>query len=388
MNNIVNLIKQIRVVLLNRLFSLLPVKNNKIIFISYYGSLYGCNPKYISEFLISEQCNIQFDIVWVLNDSTKKLEHGERIVKNGSWKYFYELATAKFVITNFRLTDSYNKKKEQFYIQTWHSSLRLKNIENDAIDKLPVSYVKMAQNDSTKIDLLLSGCKASTEIFRRAFWYNGEILEAGTPRNDIFKFGDTQLKNKIRDKLNLKAGVKVFLYAPTFRDNTDLSVFKLNYDVLLETLRDKFPGDWVILERYHPHMIGKIPEQGKHPLVFGVTEYDDIQELLFLADFLVTDYSALMFDYLYSQKPCVLYVPDYVEYVSTNRKLYFDINELPFPTSLNQGELLKEIMNFDNETYIKDVANFNDKIGTFETGNASHVVSNYIFEKLDISNDK
>ena len=35
----------------------------------------------------------------------------------------------------------------------------------------------MLKKIQKKIDLLLSGCAFSTEIFKRAFWYNGEILK-------------------------------------------------------------------------------------------------------------------------------------------------------------------------------------------------------------------
>ena len=56
-------------------------------------------------------------------------------------------------------------------------------IEGDA-PSLPADYIKSAKEDSKKIDLLLSGCAFSTEVFRRAFWYDGEIMEGGTPRCD------------------------------------------------------------------------------------------------------------------------------------------------------------------------------------------------------------
>lgn len=43
----------------------------------------------------------------------------------------------------------------------------------------------MAKVDFKKLDLFMSGCKFSTNIFKRAFLYYGEIFEYETPRNDI-----------------------------------------------------------------------------------------------------------------------------------------------------------------------------------------------------------
>lgn len=157
-------------------------------------------------------------MVWAFS-SLKSKENipGVRKVKITSLRYIYELCTSKIIITNFRTTDTFIKRKNQYYIQTWHSSLRLKQIEKDAEDTLPKDYVKMAIDDSKKLDLLLSGCKYSTDIFKRAFWYDGEIFEHGTPRNDIFFQKNSDLNNKIKEKLNINKDKKIILYAPTFR---------------------------------------------------------------------------------------------------------------------------------------------------------------------------
>ena len=115
------------------IFNCFPIKKNKIFFFSYYGSQYGCNPKYITEHILNNYPRDRYDLVWAFND-LKSREHlkGIRKVKTMSLKYFYELCTSKVIITNFRTTDTFVKRKDQYYIQTWHSSLRLKQIEKDA----------------------------------------------------------------------------------------------------------------------------------------------------------------------------------------------------------------------------------------------------------------
>ncbi|MFD4058841.1 CDP-glycerol glycerophosphotransferase family protein, partial [Streptomyces californicus] len=149
------------------LFKLLPVKKNKIFFTSYYGNQYGCNPKYISEYIVKNYPEQTFDIVWAFNNLNDKTHiTGIRKVRTQSIKYFYELCTAKVFITNYRTTEQYVKRKNQYYIQSWHSSLRLKKIEKDAEESLPTDYVEMAQKDSQKCDLLMSGCQFSTKTFK------------------------------------------------------------------------------------------------------------------------------------------------------------------------------------------------------------------------------
>src|SRR5690625_1978508 len=172
-----------------------------------------------------------------------------------SLRYFYDLCTAKVIITNFRTTDLFVKRKEQYYIQTWHSSLRVKQIEKDAENVLPEPYIQMAKKDSLKCDLLLSGCRFSTEIFESSSWYKGDMCERGTPRNDILLQNNNQVKKEVFKKLNIPHDTKILLYAPTFRKDNNLHVYELEYRNLVKALKDKFGGKWVVLVKLHPHLI-------------------------------------------------------------------------------------------------------------------------------------
>src|SRR5699024_3524691 len=121
------------------------------------------------------------------------------------------------------------KRKGQYYVQTWHSSLRLKQIEQDAENNLPPQYLNMAKKDSNKCDLLLSGCQFSTAIFKRAFWYDREIFEKGTPRNDVLFKNDNKKREEVMQRLKISPHSKVLLYAPTFRENNQVDIYNLNF---------------------------------------------------------------------------------------------------------------------------------------------------------------
>jgi CDP-glycerol glycerophosphotransferase len=364
------------------IFHCIPIKRNKILFFSYYGGQYGCNPKYISEYLLRSFPEGQFDLVWAFDDLSNQQElTGVKKVKTMSLKYFYELCTSKVIITNYRTINLFRKRKGQFYIQTWHSSLRLKQIEKDVEAALTPEYIRMAQEDSQKINLLLSGCKFSTDIFKRAFWYNGEILECGTPRNDLFFQNNSQLRKNILKKLNIPEDKKVVLYAPTFRNNNDIEVYNLDFINILEVLTKRFGGEWVFLVRLHPHWLSQSKKiEGKFSGVIDVTKYDDIQELLSISDCIISDYSSLIFDFSITKRPCFLYVPDLNQYVNQERELYFEIAELPFITSESNNELIEKIADFNQLEYNNELASFFNKIGSFEDGNACESVAERIKE--------
>ena len=131
--------------MLLQFFCLLPVKNNKIVFDNFGGRGYGCDPKYIAEELLMSKRDL--DLVWLTQDVHTALPNGIRPVWYGGVRAIYELATAKVWVDNVKSALRIPKKRNQLYIQTWHSSLGLKKNEQDA-DILPNSYVRRAKRDA------------------------------------------------------------------------------------------------------------------------------------------------------------------------------------------------------------------------------------------------
>jgi CDP-glycerol glycerophosphotransferase len=376
MNKLIAKIKKGTSLIIIYLFNCLPIKKNKIMLFSYYGSQYGCNPKYITEYILKNYPKDKFDVVWAFNDlKSKDYITGFRKVRTMSLKYFYELCTSRIVITNFRITELFIKRSNQYYIQTWHSSLRLKQIEKDVENSLPQHYVEMAKMDSIKCDLLLSGCEYSSNIFKRAFWYDGEIFEHGTPRNDVLGENNSSIRERIMKGLNIPHDYKIILYAPTFRKDNNLESYDLNYSKILETSEKKYGGKWMFLVKLHPHLLSNSSQLVESEDVIDVTSYDDIQELLCISDVLISDYSSLIFDFSITKRPCFLYVPDIQNYIRNERNLYFDIMKLPFLCATSNKDLLKKMENFNFEEYKQNLSEFLSRIGSFEKGNAcEHMV--------------
>ena len=362
--------------LLISFFSFFPLKKRKILLFSYYGAQYGCNPKYISQY-ITEHAK-EYDVVWAFSNPQNYNIPGIRKVSYYSLRFFYELCTAKFVITNYRMPLLFQKRKGQIYIQTWHSSLRLKTIEKDALNSLPKGYVEMALKDSKEIDCLLSGCKFSTTIFKSAFWYDGMILECGTPRNDMF-FSDTKdLKDLVCRAYSIPKNHKTVLYAPTFRQSYGKDCYNIAFPYLKRALAKRFGGEWTVLVKLHPHLRPYSKQMLAGSDAIDVTCYDDIQELLGASDVLISDYSSLIFDYTFTRRPCFLYVPDLEEYTQNDRRLYFDVKELPFIKTFSNQDLIDKICSFDEAAYQQALELFNQQIGSFEDGTSCRTILDYI----------
>lgn len=364
------LLKLIRREALMLLFRCFPVKKNRVFLMSYYGKYMNCNPFAIYSYL--KEHHPEYTFVWVYNE--KNTDQTIKSAPYRSVKYYYYLRTSQFLIFNARPGMDIRKRKDQFYIQTWHSSLGFKMIEKDAQEALGKSYIKNAIKDSKNIDLLISGCKFRTDCFKRNFWYDGEIAEVGTPRNDVlFAANAEEIVAGAKAALGIDKNAKVLLYAPTFRNNGDVSYAKsLNIPMLKNALREKMGGEWEIVFRLHPNVVFN---DGFDPQIVNASSYNDMQALLMMADVVVTDYSSLMFDFMLLKRPCFLYCPDLEEYTARERKTYFSVRELPFDLAKTNDELVGKIAAFDLETYMQDLNGFAESIGSFEQGTACESIA-------------
>ncbi len=385
MNNEMTLkrrIKHMITIILFYLFRVFKIKKNKIVCVSYHGRGYGDSEKYIIDELL--KLNNKLDIVWSINDSvdTTSFPKQIRFVKIYSIKWIYELATAKVWLNNSRFEYYIKKRKDQYYIQTWHGSIPLKKIEYDAIDNLSKYYEKSMRNDSEMTNLAISNSRFCTELYKRAFKYNCEILEIGTPRNDVLLNNNyLEYNNRIKDYYKIGQNKKVLLYAPTFRNDYSNNPYNIDFNKVKKELDTKYKKEWIILIRLHPNIKDPSKLIDYNENIINASNYPDMQELLIGCDILVTDYSSSMFDAIILDKPVFLYTNDLEEYVSKERGFNFELQKLPFLLAKDEKELEDKILSFDELKMQEKYNQFKDEIGLSETGKSSKEVAKIILEK-------
>lgn len=351
--------------------SITKVDEYKVFCWSYSFKKYACNPRAITEYLLDYAP--EYNIIWAFDRKfdTSNIDPRIQIVRKYSLKYLYALYTSKFVFYNTRnnqYDSMFIKKKSQKYIMTWHSSIRLKRIEKDAIDQLGRKYEKIAKKDSEMCDLMLSNSKLFTDLIRKSFWYKGEILEKCIPRNDVF-YNEAVKKESykgIRKVMGFSFDTKIVLYAPTFRGvSKDLKYYKLNWDRLLPHFEKMFGTRVEVLVRLHPNMadIENIESLVNYRHVHNITQAPDITEYLFAADLMISDYTSAMFDFALLRKPCLIYAIDTDVY---NRGFYWSFDELPFSLTKNETELINCIDSFNIDAYQNKVNYFINKIWRLE----------------------
>ncbi len=361
-----------------QIFSFLPKDQNKAVCQSYYGRGYSDSPKAIADELIKRG----WKVYWVINKEGEatSLPEGVLPLMLDTPKAIYHLCTAGVWVDNSRKWAYTQKRGKTCYVQTWHG-FPLKRIEGDAADALDSSYLTAAKKDSKMADLFLSDSKFLTEIYRRAFWYDGPVLECGFPRNDILTEDHPEIIERVRKALKIPGGKKLLLYAPTFRRDRGLSAYDVDYTRVVKALGSRFGGEWLILARLHPNVAERAKELALDPAyVVNASQYSDIQELYLASDALLTDYSSVMFDFLPTGRPGFLYVNDLAAY-RDDRDFTLDLDKLPYSRAENNDELEKNILSFDSAQQEKAAEAFRREFGMVESGTAAKQTADYLEQR-------
>lgn len=368
----------------------LPIKKNKIVFSAFEGGGYCCNPKYIAEELIKKEKVsddfTKYDMYWLVNDMSKEFPPEVKKIKNNIWNRAYHLSTAKVWVDNARKNYGTRKRKNQFYILTWHGPVGFKPVGRLRGKLFSTIAEIVSVADAKNVDILLSNSDWCSNIWKTAFW--GEpILKTGSPRCDVLFNDRTNRRLEVRKRYNLPTDIQIVMCAPTFRGGSqskDRKVFAdigmIDFNRLKHALEKRFGGKWVVFVRLHPQLALRGISYNNKDDVIDVTTVDDMYELLAATDVFVSDYSSAAFDASYMRIPVFLYVDDLDEYIADRGKLTWNMAEIPFDMAKNNKELENNIYEFKEEKYLDKLEKTFKNMGLLEDGKASKRVVRLIEE--------
>lgn len=216
-----------------------------------------------------------------------------------------------------------------------------------------------------------------------------KFYPVGIPRTDVF-FNE-EYKKKTRERMleefkPCKKAKKVYLYAPTFRGDNALNAYfpfdKLDLERWGEFLRRE--GS-VLIIKLHPFVTKRveIPESFKD-IIIDATDYREVNDILFIVDVLITDYSSIIYEMSLLNKPMLFFAFDRKYYEAT-RDFYESYDELVPGKIVYDFDELMEAM--ENEDYQFDkIAAFVKKNFTYTDGKATdrvidHLIMDKPFEK-------
>lgn len=351
-----------------------PIVENQILFSSQRSNEFEGNLKMVHDEISKSD---KFKICTLL-DKTFLYDMTYKNIKE-----FAELcAKSKVIIVDDYVPQLYviDVREETKVVQLWHACGAFKTFGFSRLGKPDGS--KQKSRVHRNYDLSIVSSESIRQCYAEGFGISlNKVFATGVPRTDLL-FDETY-KNNIVEKIYLKyptiKGKKVILFAPTFRGTIKEDAYYPMEKFDIEYLMSNLSEEYVLLIKHHPFVKNEIDIPAEYKdRVLDVKEYPEINDLLYVTDVLITDYSSVIFEGALLNKKMIFYVFDLEEYIK-ERDFYFDFeNFIPGNMVKTQKELLNTIKN--DQVTQNELDKFKSKYLEACDGNATKRVVNQIFE--------
>lgn len=321
---------------------------NLILFISYGGQKYDDSPRVVYEYLLEHPVSDSHRYVWAFLQPDSFPQVPNRI-KVDTLRYYVTALKADCWITNSTASRGLNfKKKQTKNVLFTHGMTGMKKIGND--NASPDKAFRSGFHE--QFDLIFLEGKKESQILTHAWDRDpGAFRVTGLPRNDDLAQVLPQEVEQIKKRMGLPLDKQVILYAPTFREFTRAADGRNALGIPMDfTKWEQFLGDrYVLLITAHYEVAKLLNELPANGFVFNAFQYPVLNDLLKVADLLISDYSSVVFDYSILEKPILCYGYDCDVY-ARERGLYVDLDEFYSHGALRtEDQLLQVILTMDYE---------------------------------------
>ena len=323
---------------------------------------------------------------WAVTDESVLLPTGAIPVLIGSRAYWDTLAKVRFLCSNVDLGARFRRRPHQRFLQTFggHPFAAAGRRFWEGRRGHPEAWIEAeCARLNQQWDVLLAPSQLAAELYRSEYDYTGEVLALGSPRCDVLVQNSPVRRAAVRQAMGLGDHDVATLYAPTSRDLlTTRGTIKRRFAEL--DLADVASG---LGSRHHLWVRGhhdnkRVPErvsgiQG----VRDVTDYPDVNDLILAADLLLTDYSAIRFDWAVTGKPIVFFTPDEQSYFLARPALFSFDESRPGPVARTTAEVVDLLTCPDDLTprWAGSISAFNRRFNQLQDGGAAARVVDAFF---------
>lgn len=282
----------------------------------------------------------------------------------------FAMNSSKLVLLDFNnFVVSEFKRNGVIALQLWHASGAIKKFGNSTNRDYKVK----------NYDYAICNSRIFVEPFSEAFNIPKENIKiTGIPETDkLFKskrISDNKIKMIV--KYPQLRGKKVVTYAPTFRGRIAKGFREVSLD--LEYLLNELGEDYFII--YKPHPLIPSPSFENNPNIL-MAQKESIKKVFSVTDILISDYSAIIIDFLTTGRPIISYVPDLDKY-KESPGIYFDYDELMGDIiCYTEDEIIGRIQNYDSSN--TKLSEFYDKVFEYKDGKSTQRVVDFIDEIME-----
>lgn len=350
-----------------------------ILFQSLIGKNFGESPKVLFDLIVSDPFFKDFKCIWAFENPDRHPECPTDKVKLNSFKYFKTALKSKIWISNTGIERGLHfKHKGTIHLNTDHGF---------AFKKCGNAQKNRSDYNFKNVDFFCCCSEIDKKIKVRDYKLKDESARVvGFPINDVFFKDNSGLREELRKRFEIPKDKKVILYAPTWRDDYYASKHPDFIPIHIEKWEKALGDKYVFFLRGHHLSSGTKPFESGGFLKDGYTGIS-VEEMLILSDILISDYSAISFNYSILEKPIVAYVYDNKEYQET-RGTYIDPFDV-FKGSCfkNEDDVIEHILNMNYELESKKTKDIHHKYMVGD-GHTAECCINYLKDRLDKNGKK
>lgn len=348
---------------------------------------YDCNSGAFYEYLIRNNVNTRFKMVWLTKNANYKILPENVIeikLRSLSIKKYYYLSIAKYLLSEETYLESFRKGQISVYLT--HGGCTFKNVKG---------LIVVPQN----IDYILTSSEEYAPMMCDNYsipYPNNRMLYLGFPSNDVFF--SSEFENESRKYINTKTFNKNVLWMPTFRkgggqirndsnrnyrygipliqskaDIVELNTFLQNNNILLTI-------------KIHPMQILCNMDELRACSNIAVLDATDVKKygidnyrLMCSADAMISDYSSAAYSYLLLDRPLAFVVDDIMDY-----KTGFTVDNIyeymPGEKIVTTKDMIQFIENISNgiDNFSADRKKITDFLYKYKDGMSSQRLSEFL----------
>lgn len=301
-----------------------PANQTTVLFLTEHSDELRSNLKAIYDRMLARGLEKEFHMI--VNARAAALQPQSKM----SWiKMVKDLAKSDiiFVDDHVGTFDWLQLKEETTVIQLWHAGAGFKS---SGYSRWGHQGCPAPVSCHRQYSYGIAGSKNIAPFFSEVWGMSDElVLPTGMPRMDEYLDKEHQKKKteELYQQFPMCRGKKVMLFAPTYR-GTNQSTAYYPYELIdFERLYRECGEEYVVLFKMHPWVNNPLKIAKKYRDKFlDVKNYPDINDLFYITDLLVTDYSSNIFEYSLMKKPMLFFAYDKIQY-SFSRGFHRDYEE-------------------------------------------------------------
>ena len=351
-------------------------KGKRLLFCSDSRAELSGNMKDVYDRMVARGLDKQFHIRFLFKETVK------------TRRSFVDKFRAPFLLAraDIIVIDDFNPTVKQLHfkpqvkvIQLWHACGAFKTVGFSRTGKRGGPFITN-ENHRNYTHAIASSSHVA-RFYAEAFGMKPEtVYPTGVPRTDVF-FDEAYraaTAAAMHEAYPQTIGKRVILFAPTFRGNGAKTghypLHLLDYDALASFCRRT---NSVFLFKMHPfvHDPVLIPE-GDADVMIDCSEAREINDLLFITDLLITDYSSVIYEASILNIPTLFYAFDLEEYIAS-RDFYEPFE--PFVPGKIVRDFDELLVAMETEDYEKEkVAPFCERNFEYRDGHSTDRVIDWL----------